>query len=61
MSEPKAKYKIVPEYVGKTVYTIPQKYARKEGSKFVLDSNLSQKDLGYLHDVIKYPGVVKEG
>ena len=55
------KYKIVPEYVGMTAYAMPPEYSRKDGGKFVLDDKLSQKDLGYLFEVIGYEGVVKEG
>ena len=61
MSETKEKYKIAPGYEGLDVWTIPPKYSRKDGGKFTLDKNLSQKDLGHLFEVVKYPGVIKEG
>ena len=52
------KYALKPEFKGKTCWTIPPKEKRKGGGKFVLD-DLSQKDLGYLFEVIGYEGVIK--
>ena len=39
------------------VWTMPPAYQRKDGSKFTLDESLSQTDLGFLFEVVKYPGV----
>jgi hypothetical protein len=47
------KYKIKESSKGNTVYTIPPTYKRKEEGIFKLDENLSQKDMGYLKEVIK--------
>ena len=54
------KYKIVPEYAGLDAWTIPPKYERADGAKFTLDENLSQVDMGYLFEVINYPGIAVE-
>lgn len=51
------KYKIVPEYLGKVAYTMPPAYDRQDSGMFILDETLSQKDLGYLFEVIGYEGV----
>ena len=47
------KYKIRESSKGNTVYTIPPTYKRKELGIFVLNDELSQKDMGYLKEVIK--------
>ena len=45
-------YSVNPEFVGMAVYTLaPTTYKRKDGGKFVLNSELSQKDLKYLYEV----------
>jgi hypothetical protein len=54
----KPKYGIHKAYKGKVVGTIPPTYPRKGAGLFVLDDNLSQKDLGFLYEVIGYPGVI---
>ena len=56
----KPKYRILPEYMGQDAWTIQPKYDRKDGAKFTLDEKLSQTDLGYLFEVIQYPGVAVE-
>lgn len=61
MAEKEKKYRILPEYKGKTAWTVPPDYTRKDEGKFVLDDNLSDKDMGYLFTVIQYPGVEKVG
>ncbi|MFA6335581.1 MAG: hypothetical protein WCX48_08515 [Bacteroidales bacterium] len=54
------KYIIDPKYIGNTVYTITPTYKRAEGGKFVLDSTLSDKDKGYLYEVIKHEAIKKD-
>ena len=47
------KLNIKPEYKGKSVYTHePKTYKRKEGGKFILNDELSQKDRRYLLEVM---------
>lgn len=53
----KKKYKIVEKYKGMTACTTPPAYERNGGGAFVLDDKLSQKDMGFLFEVIKYPGI----
>ena len=53
----KTKYQIRPEYMGCDVWTIPPMYARIDGGKFTLGPGLSQKDLGYLFEVIQHEAV----
>jgi hypothetical protein len=36
---------------------MPPMYERKEKNKFTLDENLSQKDLGFLFEVIHHEAV----
>lgn len=55
--EKETKYRIKPEYVGKDVYTIAPAYKRADGAKFTLDDNLTQKDIGYLFEVIGHQGI----
>lgn len=55
--EKEKKYQIKPGYEGCDVYTIPPFYSRPDGGKFTLDEKLSQKDLGYLFEVIGHEGV----
>ena len=52
-----SKYRIKPEYIGLDAWTTPPLYPRKDGGKFILDDKLSDKDLGYLFEVINYEGV----
>ena len=54
------KYKIKPEYINKTVWTHPPTYKRNDGGKFILAEDTTQKDLGYLYEVIKYEGIEKD-
>ena len=54
------KYSIDPKYIGDVVYTIAPTYKRAEGGKFVLDSSLSDKDKGYLYEVIKHEAIKKD-
>lgn len=51
----KKTYYIPDELKGKVFYTKPPDYKRKDGGKFVLDDNLSQKDLSYLAEELNYP------
>lgn len=53
----KIKYSIKKEYLGCAVYTVPPIYSRPEGGVFQLDEKLSQKDLGYLFEVIQHEAV----
>ena len=53
-------YKIIESYIGQTVWTHPPTYKRADGGKFILDENTTQKDLGYLYEVIKHEGVKKD-
>lgn len=55
-----AKYKIKEKFIGNIVATSPPTYKRKDGGRFILDNNLSQKDMGYLHDVIKHDAITKD-
>lgn len=50
-------YAIRPRYKGLIVWAVSPEYEREQGSKFVLDDNLSQQDLGYLYEVIGHEGV----
>ena len=50
-------FRVKPEYLGLVAWTAAPKYERAEGGKFTLDDNLSQKDMGYLFEVIEYPGI----
>lgn len=51
------KYRIKPEYIGLTAWTIPPFYPREQGGRFELNDTLSQEDLGYLFEVVKYEGI----
>ena len=53
----KPKYRIVVEYMGFDAWTIPPQYDRKDGGKFTLNEKLSQTDMGYLFEVIGFPGI----
>ncbi len=53
------KYEIIEKFKGCVVGTIPPTYTREEGGRFVLDDNLSQKDLGYLYEVVKHEAIIK--
>lgn len=53
-------YTIKPEYLGDTVYTVTPTYKRADGGKFVLDSTLSNKDKGYLYEVVKHEAITKD-
>ncbi len=52
-------YIILDQYKDCTVYTAKPDYDRKDGGKFVLNENLSKKDLEYLYDVVKHEGIIK--
>lgn len=52
-------YIILSEYKDCEVYTAKPDYDRKDGGKFVLNENLSKKDLEYLYDVVKHHGIIK--
>jgi len=54
------RYRVLPEYSGLDAWTIQPAYNRADGAKFTLDENISQTDLGYLFEVVNYPGVVVE-
>jgi len=54
----KKKYEIKEKFKGQVVATTPPTYERKEGGRFVLNSNLSQKDMGYLYEVIKHEAII---
>lgn len=51
------KYSIKPEYLGCVVYTMPPVYSRPDGGVFTLNEKLSQKDMGYLFEVIQHEAV----
>lgn len=57
MAAAKQKYRIKQEYLGLDVWTASPAYQRKDGGKFTLDESLSQTDLGFLFEVVKYEGV----
>lgn len=57
----KPKYIILDECKGCDVHAAPPDYHRKDGGKFVLDENLSIKDLDYLYNVVKYKGIIRIG
>ena len=54
-----SEYIILSDYKDCTVYTAKPNYDRKDGGKFVLNSDLSKKDLEYLYDVVKHQGIIK--
>ena len=54
----KSEYYILPNYKGCNFYTAPPPYDRKEGGKFILDENLSKRDLQYLYDVMRHKGIL---
>ena len=52
MSNESKKYKVNPEFKGKTVWTsAPIKFKRADGGKFLLNDKLTQKELEYLYEV----------
>ena len=53
----KKKYQIIQSYKRMTACTVPPAYERKQDGAFVLDDKLSQKDMGYLYEVMNYPGI----
>lgn len=57
MEKEKKTYRIKPEFIGCDVYAMPPYYQRKDGGKFTLDVKLTQKDLGYLFEVIGHQAV----
>lgn len=52
-------YIILDKYKGCDYYTAKPDYDRKDGGKFVLNEDLSKKDLEYLYDVVKHEGIIK--
>lgn len=52
-------YIILDQYKDCEVYTAKPDYDRKDGGKFVLNEDLSKKDLAYLYDVVKHQGIIK--
>ena len=50
-------YTIKEEFKGLICCTEPPTYQREDGGKFYLTGHLSQKDLGYLYEVMKYEGI----
>lgn len=54
-----AKYSIKSNFIGCIIATFPPTYERRDKGKFFLDENLSQKDLGYLYEVVKHEAIIK--
>ena len=54
----KSEYYILDNYNGCDFYTEAPPYDRKEGGKFILDENLSKRDLHYLYHEMHYEGIL---
>ena len=53
----KAIYIIHDQFRGKDVHCVSPEYKREGGGKFTLNDELSEKDMDYLVDVVKHPGI----